>query len=74
LKYKNTGQSDFLGHPPGDEFEADLPEAQEKRAIARGSLARVGDGQSSEASQTGDGGEGDKRSIFDRKKDEEEGA
>jgi hypothetical protein len=38
--YKVTGRS-FLGHPHGEEFEADLPPEQEQRAKERGSIRVV---------------------------------
>jgi len=40
-KYRVKGSHRFLGHEPGEEFEADLDEGQEKRAVARGSISRV---------------------------------
>lgn len=37
-RFKVSGVQRFLGHEPGEEFEADLPEDQQARAIARGSI------------------------------------
>ena len=36
--YKVLGSTSFAGHKPGEEFEAELDPAQEKRAKARGQL------------------------------------
>ena len=36
--YKVTGDTPYQGHQPGDEFEAELTEEQERRAKARGSI------------------------------------
>ena len=40
-KYKVTAHTGFRGHKLGDEFEADLSEAEERRATARGSIKPV---------------------------------
>lgn len=42
-EYENISDRDQLGHAPGEVFEADIPEAQEARLIARGSLRPTGD-------------------------------
>jgi hypothetical protein len=39
--YKVTGLTPFAGHPPGEEFEADLDPEQERRAKQRGSIRVV---------------------------------
>lgn len=39
--YKVTGNTAYLGHQPGEEFEADLDEAAERRAKERGSIRVV---------------------------------
>lgn len=39
--YKVTGPVAYAGHPPGEEFEDDLDEAAERRAVARGSIRVV---------------------------------
>lgn len=39
--YRVTGQTAFAGHEPGEEFEAELDPAQERRAIERGSIKAV---------------------------------
>jgi hypothetical protein len=39
--YKVTGATSFLGHKPGEEFEAELTEQQERRAKERGSIRVV---------------------------------
>jgi hypothetical protein len=39
--YKVTGTTPFLGHQPGDEFEAELDPEQERRAKERGSIRVV---------------------------------
>jgi len=41
-KYKVTGETAFLEHQPGEEFEAELTPEQERRALERGSIARAG--------------------------------
>ena len=43
-RYVVTGTVAQFGHQPGQEFEADLGEAMEQRAIARGGLALAEDG------------------------------
>jgi hypothetical protein len=40
-KYVVTGPVAFMGHPPGDTFEAELDPALEARAIARGSIKKT---------------------------------
>lgn len=47
-RYIVTGTRPQFGHQPGAEFEADLSKAMEERAIARGGIALVenGDGLS----------------------------
>ncbi len=40
-RYEVTAPSRVLGHEPGTEFEADIPDAQEKRLLGRGALRRV---------------------------------
>lgn len=37
--YRVVGNAPFQGHGPGEEFDAELSEGQEKRAIERGSIA-----------------------------------
>lgn len=39
--YKVTGTTAYFGHQPGEEFEADLTEDQERRAKERGSIRVV---------------------------------
>jgi hypothetical protein len=39
--YKVTGPTAFMGHPPGEEFEADLDPALEERALDRGSIRKT---------------------------------
>jgi hypothetical protein len=39
--YKVTGPSAFMGHKPGEVFEAELDEALERRALERGSIKKV---------------------------------
>jgi len=41
-KYRVSGTQPFLGHKPGETFEAELDEAQKARAIARGSIKVAG--------------------------------
>jgi hypothetical protein len=43
--YKVTGLTSFAGHPPGEEFEAELDPDQERRAKARGSIRVVKRGE-----------------------------
>lgn len=38
--YKVTGQLPYLGHPPGEVFEADLEPNMERRALQRGAIAK----------------------------------
>lgn len=44
-RYKNIGQHQDHGAEPGDEFEADLTEAQERRMIAAGRIEIVSHGK-----------------------------
>jgi hypothetical protein len=37
-RYRVNDQRAVLGHEPGTTFEADIPEAQEKRLLASGAL------------------------------------
>lgn len=37
-RYKVIGRSPTLGHKPGEEFEAELPQAKENRLVERGSI------------------------------------
>ena len=39
--YKVTGSTTFAGHPPGEEFDAELDPDQERRAKERGSIRVV---------------------------------
>ena len=39
--YKVTAVTGYAGHKQGDEFQADLTEAEEKRAVERGSIKPV---------------------------------
>jgi hypothetical protein len=39
--YKVTGSTAYQGHPPGEEFTAELDEAAERRALERGSIEIV---------------------------------
>ena len=39
--YKVTGSRAYMGHQPGEEFEAELTEDQERRAKERGSIRVV---------------------------------
>ena len=39
--YKVTGATPYQGHRPGEQFEADLTEEQERRAKERGSIRVV---------------------------------
>lgn len=41
-KYRVAGTTAFLGYQPGDTFEADLDPGQERRALERGSIKKVG--------------------------------
>lgn len=44
-RYKNIGQHQDQGAEPGEEFEADLTEAQERRMIAAGRIEIVSHGK-----------------------------
>jgi hypothetical protein len=37
-RYTVTGTRPQFGHQPGTEFEADIPEAQERRLLAKGAI------------------------------------
>ena len=39
--YKVTGSTAYMGHRPGEEFEAELTAEQERRAKERGSIRVV---------------------------------
>jgi hypothetical protein len=39
--YKVTGPTGFMGHKPGETFDADLDPQQERRAVERGSIKKV---------------------------------
>jgi hypothetical protein len=39
--YKVTGATSYLGHEPGETFEADLDPEQERRALERGSIKKT---------------------------------
>ena len=39
--YKVVGALPYMGHPPGEVFEAELDEAMERRALERGALAKT---------------------------------
>jgi hypothetical protein len=41
-KYRVSGPTAYLDHQPGEEFDADLDEEQEDRALERGSIEIVG--------------------------------
>jgi hypothetical protein len=51
--YKVTGLS-FQGHPHGEEFEADLDPALEKRAKARGQIKPVKSGNDKQRKEQAD--------------------
>ena len=38
--YRVTGSLPYLGHKPGEVFEADLEPNQERRALERGAIAK----------------------------------
>jgi len=38
--YKVTGSVPYAGHQPGEVFEADLDENQERRALERGAISK----------------------------------
>jgi hypothetical protein len=40
--YRVTGNTPYMDHQPGEEFEADLTDEQEDRALERGAIKRVG--------------------------------
>ena len=42
-KYRVVGAAEVLGHQPGSEFEAEIPENQEALLFESGSIIRVGD-------------------------------
>lgn len=39
--YKVTGATAFMGHRPGQQFEADLDPQLERRALERGSIKKT---------------------------------
>jgi hypothetical protein len=39
--YKVTGTTAYAGHQPGEEFDAELDEQAERRAVGRGSIRVV---------------------------------
>ena len=39
--YKVTGSVAYMGHKPGEVFEADLDENAERRAIDRGAISKT---------------------------------
>jgi hypothetical protein len=41
-KYVVSGNTPFMDHQPGEEFEAELTEEQERRALERGSIELAG--------------------------------
>lgn len=51
-KYRVVGETRFMGHYPGDEFEADFTDNQEARYIERGSI-ELADGRMNPASVEG---------------------
>ena len=42
VTYEVTGGVPYQGHQPGETFDAELDEQQERRALERGSITRVG--------------------------------
>ena len=57
-KYRVTAQTGFDGRPQGEEFEADLDEELEARAVERGSIEIVKGGRKAtkdEEEVSGDG-------------------
>jgi hypothetical protein len=56
--YKVTGSTAYAGHKPGEEFEAELPADQERRAVERGSIRVVRRGEKSKGKEGGDAEEG----------------
>jgi hypothetical protein len=40
-KYKVLAQTGYAGHTQGEEFEAELDEAAERRALERGSIKKL---------------------------------
>jgi len=53
-KYKVTAETGFDGHQLGEEFEADLDEELEERALERGSIELVG-GRTTKKGKDSDG-------------------
>lgn len=53
-EYEVIGGREVLGHAPGERFSADLPEAQEKRLLANGSLRKAGAAQVPSRQQVSD--------------------
>jgi hypothetical protein len=47
-KYVVTGATAYLDHQPGEEFEAELTDEQEDRAIERGSIKLAKDAKKKE--------------------------
>jgi hypothetical protein len=39
--YRVTGATAYKGHQPGETFDADLTEDEERRAVERGSIKQV---------------------------------
>lgn len=52
--YKVTGLTSFRGHKPGEEFEAELTEDEERRAKARGSIRVVKRGDDDKTQRGGE--------------------
>lgn len=42
-KYKVSGDRAYRGYEPGEQFTADLTDAEERRAVQRGSIEVVGE-------------------------------
>jgi hypothetical protein len=40
-RYRVTSAVPYLGHQPGDEFDAELADDQEDRALKRGALKKI---------------------------------
>lgn len=40
-RYRVTGTTAYMGHQPGEEFEAELTPDQERRALERGAIEAV---------------------------------
>ena len=52
--YKVMSETRFMGHEPGEEFEAELDEATERRAKERGSIRVVRRNHKAEQEEEGD--------------------